>query len=155
MNYDNRIKLDFWLHIAFMVIAIVVVIFIIHTSKVAGNEAVASQNQFLETSVASWQAPMWREMQVTGIITYYTNRSEETDSTPDITASGQGVRDGIVANNCLEFGDIVEIMGNRYIVHDRMNARYGCEYYDIFTFDLEFAKSFGSKVTEINIIKLK
>ena len=64
-------------------------------------------------------------------VSAYTSDVTETDSTPFITASNQRVRDGIIANNCLEFGSIVEIEGKEYEVQDRMNKRYGCDYFDI------------------------
>lgn len=77
----------------------------------------------------------------------------QTDDTPEITASGERVKEGMVANNCLEFGDWVEIDGVFYRVADRMNSRYGCQYFDILSFDLEEASSFGSQRKEVLIYK--
>ncbi|MDD5606770.1 MAG: hypothetical protein PHN37_02845, partial [Candidatus Pacebacteria bacterium] len=42
------------------------------------------------------------------ILTAYSSSYDETWGDPFITASGQEVRYGIVANNCLPFGTIVE-----------------------------------------------
>ena len=87
--------------------------------------------------------------QTYGVFTKFTNRVEETDSTPNITASGQKVRDGIVANNCHEIGTFIEVGGETYEVLDRMNSRYGCEYYDLFTFDLDEALEFGRQEKKV------
>ena len=60
-------------------------------------------------------------------VTAYTSVPDETDSTPFITASGELVRDGIVATNLLPFGTKVTIpalFGNKiFVVEDRMNER--------------------------------
>ena len=89
--------------------------------------------------------------EVMGITTKYTPRPEETDSTPFITATGQRVREGIIANNCLKFGTYVEIDGEFYTVADRLNPRYGCDHYDIFCWDLEEAREYGANVKTIKI----
>ncbi len=89
---------------------------------------------------------------INGVVTAYTNRPEETDDTPDITASGRAVREGMVANNCLDFGQRVEIFGKVYEVQDRMNRRYGCYVFDIFMFDLEEARGFGVVKTDIRLL---
>ena len=81
--------------------------------------------------------------QVLASISAYTPRVEETDSTPFITASGETVRNGIIANNCLPLHSVVEIEGNKYVVLDRMNSRYGCGFYDIFMWDLDEALNWG------------
>lgn len=78
-------------------------------------------------------------------ITMYNSVPEQTDDTPFITASGQQTRPGIVANNCLPFGSKVIIAGAVYEVQDRMNSRYGCAYFDIWSESLEEARAYGSK----------
>ena len=69
------------------------------------------------------------------VVTAYTSRPEETDSTPTITASNKEVYDGLVANNCLPFGTKVRfpnLFGDKvFTVDDRMNRRYGCEAFDV------------------------
>ena len=159
MNYDDQIKLEFWLHILWIAIAIIVAILLVVPDShrlfalVGPIDAEAEYNytEFYETSVANWMAPMGEEEKTIGIVTYYTNRPEETDSTPNITASGQGVRDGIVANNCLEFGTMVEIDGKMYEVQDRGAERHLCNWFDIFTFSYEEALIWGSRIKEITI----
>ena len=61
-------------------------------------------------------------------ITAYASVPEETSDHPFITASGEHVRDGIVASNFLPFGTQIEIpalFGNKvFVVEDRMNEKY-------------------------------
>lgn len=85
-------------------------------------------------------------------ITAYNSVPEQTDDTPFITASGLFVYDGIVANNCLPFGTKVEIEGRLYEVQDRMNSRYGCEYFDIWMEDVDNSKKWGVKHDRILIV---
>lgn len=80
--------------------------------------------------------------------TFYSYNAEEgqTDGNPTITASSQEVREGIVANNCLEFGTKIEVDGIGILeVQDRMNSRYGCEVFDIFMWDKNESLQFGKK----------
>jgi len=61
-------------------------------------------------------------------ITAYSSSADETDDTPFITASGQTVRDGIVATNMLPLGTKVQIpglFGNKvFTVEDRMSPKF-------------------------------
>lgn len=71
-----------------------------------------------------------REIEVRGEIlqaeiTAYTSDAAETDDTPDITASGQKTRKGIIAcPGRYAFGTKVIIEGEEYECQDRMNIRY-------------------------------
>ncbi len=60
-------------------------------------------------------------------LTAYSSSPEETDSTPFTTATGNTVRDGIIAANFLPFGTkvrIPSIYGNKvFVVDDRMHPR--------------------------------
>ncbi len=60
-------------------------------------------------------------------LTAYSSTPEETDSTPFTTATGNTVRDGIIAANFLPFGTkvrIPSIYGNKvFVVDDRMHPR--------------------------------
>lgn len=71
---------------------------------------------------------------------YYTNIEEETDSTPNIMASGRVVYNGAIALSRdlikkynLKFGDLVKINGRYYVLEDTMNARIK-NWVDLFTF---------------------
>ena len=44
-----------------------------------------------------------------GVFTAYNALPEQTDDTPEITASGKRVKEGIVANNCLPFGTKIAV----------------------------------------------
>lgn len=68
------------------------------------------------------------------IVSFYTASVNETDSTPCETADMTWIcpaEVNVVANNCLPFGTDVEIDGVLYQVHDRMNRKYGCEFFDV------------------------
>jgi len=91
------------------------------------------------------------------VITAYSSTPEQTDSTPFITASGSVVQDGIVANNLLPFGTKVRIpalYGNKvFVVEDRMHWKKGNYHLDIWLSDYQEAKSFGSTITEVEILE--
>lgn len=61
------------------------------------------------------------------VITAYSSSPCETDSSPYITASGDWVKDGIIASNFLSFGTevkIPELFGDKvFVVQDRMHPR--------------------------------
>ena len=92
--------------------------------------------------------------EVVARVSAYNNLPEQTDDTPNIMANGNMVYEGAVANNCLLFGTAVEINGKVYSVEDRMNKRYGCEYFDIFTFSYDEAVKFGRQKLSIKIYEI-
>lgn len=74
---------------------------------------------------------------ITGTVTTYQAVAAQTDATPCVGAM-PGVNFceppfPIVANNCLKLGSKVAIRGMTYTVADRMNKRYGCDYFDVLT----------------------
>jgi len=98
-----------------------------------------------------------RTKKVKVVITAYSSTCWQTDDTPFITASGETVRDGIIANNMLPFGTevmIPELYGDKvFVVEDRMNAKKGYYHVDIWFPEYEQAKEFGSKTTYIEILE--
>ena len=88
-------------------------------------------------------------------VTGYSSSVDETDDTPFITASGEKVRDGIIAANFLPFGTkvrIPDIFGNKiFVVKDRMASKHA-DKVDIWFATKELAKSFGRKKLEVEII---
>lgn len=86
------------------------------------------------------------------LVTMYNSLPEQTDDTPFITASGQRTRVGIVANNCLPFGSRVIIQDKTYEVQDRMNSRYDCNHYDLFSESYAEARKFGAQRLEVTKI---
>ncbi len=87
------------------------------------------------------------------ILTAYSSSPDETWGDPFITASGERVRTGVIANNCLPFGTIIEINGLYFEVLDRKNSRYGCEWIDIWKPSKQEAINFGIKEDYANILK--
>jgi 3D (Asp-Asp-Asp) domain-containing protein len=89
------------------------------------------------------------------IVTAYSSSVNETDDTPFITASGERVRDGIVAANFLPFGTrirIPEVFGNKiFVVKDRMATKHA-EKVDIWFETKELAKTFGKKKLIVEVL---
>lgn len=87
--------------------------------------------------------------------TAYSSTVDQCDSTPFITASGQSVRDGIIATNFLPFGTkvrIPELYGDKvFEVQDRMNARYYTRI-DIWMPSRGQALYFGVKQVKIEVL---
>ena len=88
---------------------------------------------------------------VHAIVLAYSSTVDQTDDDPFITASGEKVRDGIVANNCYAFGTMLIIDFKVYTVLDRMNERYGCEYFDIWMETRQEALDWGVKYIQVSV----
>ena len=90
------------------------------------------------------------------IVTAYSSTPDQTDDTPFITASGNWVRDGIVATNLLPMGTkikIPEVYGDRiFVVDDRMHPRKSV-HVDIWFPSYTEAKNFGVKRTHIEVLE--
>jgi 3D (Asp-Asp-Asp) domain-containing protein len=88
-------------------------------------------------------------------LTAYSSSPDETDDTPFITASGERVRDGIVATNFLPMNSTIqipEIFGDKvFIVKDRMHHRK-TNFVDIWMSSKEEALEFGIYETQIIVI---
>jgi len=91
------------------------------------------------------------------IVTAYSSSVWETDNSPQVTASGEWVKEGIVANNLLPFGTKIkmpEIYGNKvFTVEDRMHWRKGYYHVDIWLSSYSEARDFGSKRTYIEVLE--
>jgi len=90
------------------------------------------------------------------MVTAYSSTSDQTDSTPFITASGAYVYDGIVACNFLRFGTRVrfpDVYGDKiFIVEDRM-ALKNSHKMDIWFETRQEAKQFGVKVIKVEVLQ--
>ncbi len=90
-------------------------------------------------------------------VTAYSSTLDQTDSTPFITASGTGVRDGIVACNFLRFGTRVRfplVYGDKvFVVEDRM-ALKNSHKMDIWFETREDAKQFGVQQLKVEVLKI-
>jgi 3D (Asp-Asp-Asp) domain-containing protein len=91
------------------------------------------------------------------VVTGYSSTVWETDETPELTASGSVVREGIVANNGLPIGTkikIPELYGDKiFVIEDRMNPRVGPYQVDIWFPSYLEAKNFGAKRTYIEVLE--
>ncbi|MEA3295922.1 MAG: hypothetical protein U9Q27_02170 [Patescibacteria group bacterium] len=91
------------------------------------------------------------------IITAYSSTVWQTDSTPFITASGNYVKDGIIANNLLPFGTkvrIPEIYGDKiFVVEDRMHWKKSDYHIDIWFDTYNGAKKFGAQKTYMEVLE--
>jgi len=112
------------------------------------------QPQYQSAAVAN--SPIASSKWVETVITGYSSRVEETDSTPFTTASGTHVHEGTIAANWLPFGTkvkIPEFFGDQvFIVEDRMNKRYQGNSLDVWFNDTQEALRFGVTHTRIEII---
>jgi 3D (Asp-Asp-Asp) domain-containing protein len=112
-------------------------------------------NSILPVSpAANPNSPVFQKVRV--VVTAYSSTPWQTDDTPEITASGKRVKDGIVANNMLPFGTKIrmpELYGNQvFTVEDRMNQVKGNYHVDIWFPSYSEAKNFGAKMTYIEIL---
>ena len=116
---------------------------------VQGNSILAISDHF------SPEPKVIKKMKV--VITAYSSTIWETDETPELTASGSVVREGIVANNGLPIGTkikIPELYGDKvFVVEDRMSRQKGKYHVDIWFPSYFEAKNFGAKRTYIEILE--
>ena len=114
---------------------------------------------FFENTVLPTSSPQHKEKSffVLGLVTAYSSTPWETDEDPFITASGEMVRDGIVANNFFPFGTkikIPQIFGDKiFVVKDRMKRGKWKYHFDIWFENPKEALKFGAKMTEIEILQ--
>jgi 3D (Asp-Asp-Asp) domain-containing protein len=116
---------------------------------IQGNSVLAVSNHF------NPEPKVIKKMKV--VVTGYSSTVWETDETPELTASGSTVREGIVANNGLPIGTkikIPELYGDKiFVIEDRMNPRVGPYHIDIWFPDYSQAKNFGAKRTYIEVLE--
>ncbi len=119
--------------------------------KIAEIVTITDDTLFTVGGPVDSETPMGRKMEV--IVTAYSSTPWETDDSPEITASGSHVREGIVANNFLPLGTkirIPELFGDRvFVVEDRMHWKKGNYHIDIWLPSYQEAKNFGVKRTYI------
>jgi 3D (Asp-Asp-Asp) domain-containing protein len=88
-------------------------------------------------------------------VTAYTSDPDETSDHPLITASGDMVRDGVVADNLLPFGTQIEIptlFGNKvFTVEDRTSQKFSGRV-DIWMPTINKALDFGIRHVQIVIL---
>jgi len=121
-----------------------------NTLDLTNKLAMAEQNTLLPTNSQTEN----RKIEV--IATAYSSTVWETDDTPFITASGETVRDGIIANNLLPFNTrvkIPELYGDKiFVVEDRMHYLKSLYQIDLWFPSHDEATDFGVKRTYIEIL---
>lgn len=128
--------------------------FLIDNASFLNNVSTAQENTILPNSKTISAPDVVRRIKM--VITAYSSTVGQTDSTPFITASGDLVQDGIVANNLLPFGTKVRVpavYGDKiFVVQDRMNSRKGNYHLDIWFDNQSEAKEFGSEIAYIEVL---
>jgi hypothetical protein len=157
MNTKQRLKIPykykFIVYLILLILIIGIFYYLIFELKIIGKNELRPIGDSEELFIYAPKIPVYQEFQILGVITAYTSDPKETDDTPFISASGQIVRKGIVANNCLNFGELVEIAGEIFEVQDRMSKKYNCEHYDIWKETKEEAIEFGVQEKEVYLYK--
>lgn len=123
--------------------------------KHLGDSLVTVQENSL-IAVDNFQIPEVKKV-IKVLATGYSSCPEETDESPLITASGNWVKEGIIANNLLPFGTeirIPELYGDKiFVVEDRMHWRNSYYQIDIWFPSKEAAQNFGAKRTYIEVLE--
>ncbi|MCF7845170.1 MAG: 3D domain-containing protein [Candidatus Pacebacteria bacterium] len=135
-----------------------------HKSQVMGSQEIREENgeELIEGEKLIEEVVVKEVFLVE--MTGYSSTPDQTNCQPFITASGEWVRDGIVATNFLEFGTkirIPEYFGDKeFVVKDRMNSRYTLPkndsydgYVDIWFQTRNEAVNFGRVLAEIEVIE--
>lgn len=93
-------------------------------------------------------------LRVLATVTAYSSTSDQTDSTPRITAANTSVREGIVAANFLPFGARIkfpELFGDKtFVVEDRLHPKNSHKI-DIWFPTRRAAKEFGVRATLMEV----
>ena len=122
--------------------------------SISERVAIAQSISLLPVTSPETPARIAKTMNV--IVTAYSSTPDQTDDTPFITASGNWVRDGIVATNLLPMGTrikIPEVYGDKiFVVDDRMHPRKRYNV-DIWFPSYTEAKNFGVKRTRIEVLE--
>lgn len=94
------------------------------------------------------------ETKVVATVTAYNPVPEQTDSNPEIMASGNYVYEGAIAcPTYLSFGTLVVIDKKIYVCEDRTHPKND-GIFDILMFSLQEAKDWGSPTKEVTILTI-
>lgn len=98
-------------------------------------------------------APLAPTGKMKAVVTAYNPVWWQTDSTPNITASGHYVKEGIIACPvAMKFGTVVRIDNQFFVCEDRMNPRYAHKpHFDILMFSIKEAREYGRQYKEVTI----
>jgi len=99
------------------------------------------------------KAPVHKIYEVS--VSAYSSSVDETDSTPNVTASGTRTHDGVMAANFLPIGTRVQLpdlYGDKiFIVEDRMHRRFS-DSVDVWMPSKAAAMHFGRKTSRIVVL---
>ena len=116
---------------------------------------IVGQNSFLPLNNPLNPESQIRTVKV--VVTAYSSSPWETQGNPFVTASGNWVREGIIANNMLPFGTKVrmpDLFGQQvFVVEDRMHQRKGYYHIDVWFPSYREALNFGAKTTYIEVLE--
>jgi len=125
-------------------------------TKESSSLPIIQQTSLLSLSSPCQKTKTKAKKAIKVIVTAYSSSICETQGDPFITASGNRVRDGIVANNLLPFGTEIKlpaIFGDKvFVVEDRMSSTKGYYHIDVWFPSRKAALDFGAKLTEMEII---
>lgn len=107
----------------------------------------------ISTSTDVYIATASDSREIVAEVTAYTASVDETDSDPDIVASGKKTALGMAAcPSWLEFGTKIKISGNEYVCEDRMSYRFrDGNYFDILMSSKKEALEWGRQTTKVLI----
>ena len=134
---------------------------IVHTDDFNRLTSQAKEVAVKSVSVAPAKAQQEKQLfklldEFEGTVYAYNSFESQTDGDPCTGAFGYICdKKNVVANNCYKKGTVVEILGKKYTVFDRMNERYGCDVFDIYMgMDHDSALEFGKKITNVKILRV-
>lgn len=133
------------------------------SDNTGNSNTVIVQNQPTEKSTSSLTTlpeptdrPLIVKKTMTVRASAYSSTVDQCDGDPFTTASGEKVRDGIVAMNGLPFGTKIRIpshYGDKiFTVTDRMNAKWGTKRIDIWMPSRGAAKQWGVRTVTVEIV---
>ncbi len=120
------------------------------------NQPTEKQTSSLTTLPEPTDRPLIVKKTMTVRASAYSSTVDQTDNDPYTTASGEQVRDGIIAINSLPFGTKVRIptyYGDQvFTVEDRMNTKWGSKRIDIWMPSRHAATQWGVRTVTIEIL---
>lgn len=113
-------------------------------NKQENKQEVKPNNIITITSTFDLSQPEYTKRVLKDVtVTSYNNHEDQTDATPNVTATNRPIREGVIAasrdllkNGIIHYGDLVYIdcFDKWYIVEDTMNQRFERRL-DVFLFD--------------------
>ncbi len=131
-----------------LMFVLIYILFFLAVSQVKGKEVYIRESPQEEyATVESFIAE----------VTQYTSSPEETDDTPNLTASGQFTGPGTIAcPSRFKFGTLIQIENRIFKCNDRMNIRYrNSNHFDVWTEEKSDALRFGRQKLQVFVLEKK